>query len=141
MISIGLCGVAFLLCAYMGRKSLVAGLCALITVGYAYGIVRANRPDGFSHLIFDAGTLGFYLTQLGRRQPFWQYMRAEDARNWLIVLIAWPFVLFAMPCGGSRWWPRWRGWSGPRFNRPRSRGSPSWAARRRSSTRSPWSRR
>ena len=58
MISIGLCVVAFLACVYMGRKSLVAGLCTLMAVGYAYGIVRANLPDGFSHLIFDAGTLG-----------------------------------------------------------------------------------
>ena len=60
MISIGLCVVAFLVCVYMGRKSLVAGFCAVITVGYAYGIVRANLPDGFSHLIFDSGTLGLY---------------------------------------------------------------------------------
>ena len=97
MISIGLCGVAFLLCLYMGRKSLVAGLCALITVGYAYGIVRANLPDGFSHLIFDAGTLGLYAAQLVKRQPVWQHVRSEDIRNWLIVLIAWPVLLFAMP--------------------------------------------
>jgi hypothetical protein len=97
MISIGLCGLAFAICAYMGRKSLVAGVCALITVGYAYGIVRANLPDGFSHLIFDAGTLGLYAVQLGKSQPRWQHMRSEDIRNWLIVLVAWPVVLFAMP--------------------------------------------
>ena len=48
----------------MGRKSLVAGLCTLMAVGYVYGIVRANLPDGFSHLIFDAGTLGLYAAQL-----------------------------------------------------------------------------
>ena len=64
MISIGLCAAAFLACVYMGRKSLVAGLCTLMAVGYAYGIVRANLPDGFSHLIFDAGTLGLYAAQL-----------------------------------------------------------------------------
>ena len=87
----------FLLCLYMGRRSLVAGLCTLITVGYVYGIVRANLPDGFSHLIFDAGTLGLYVAQLGRRLPFWQHVRSEDVRNWLIVLIAWPVLLFAMP--------------------------------------------
>jgi len=97
MISIGLCGVSFLLCLYMGRKSLVAGLCTLIGIGYAYGIVRANLPDGFSHLIFDAATLGLYVAQLFKRQPIWQHMRAEDIRNWLIVLIAWPVLLFAMP--------------------------------------------
>ena len=97
MISIGLCAAAFLACVYMGRKSLVAGLCTLMAVGYAYGIVRANLPDGFSHLIFDAGTLGLYAAQLTRRQPVWQHMRSEDVRNWLTVLIAWPMFLFAMP--------------------------------------------
>ena len=96
MISIGLCGAAFLLCLYMGRRSLVAGLCTLMTVGYVYGIVRANLPDGFSHLIFDAATLGLYAGQFSQRQPLWQRSRAEDVRNWLIVLIAWPVMLFAM---------------------------------------------
>ena len=97
MISIGLCGVAFLACVYMGRKSLVAGLCPLMSIGYAYGIVRANLPDGYSHLIFDAGTLGLYAAQLTKRQPVWQHLRSEDVRNWLTVLIAWPLFLFAMP--------------------------------------------
>ncbi|HEX6020401.1 MAG TPA: hypothetical protein VFZ00_00305, partial [Solirubrobacter sp.] len=97
MISIALCGVAFLLCLQLARRSLVAGVCAVITVGYAYGIVRANLPDGFSHLIFDAGVLGLYAVQLPKRQPAWQQSRSEDVRNWLILLIAWPVLLFAMP--------------------------------------------
>jgi hypothetical protein len=97
MISIGLCGAAFLACAYVSRKSLVSGLCTLMAIGYAYGIVRANLPDGYSHLIFDAGTLGLYAAQLTTRQPVWQHMRSEDVRNWLTVLIAWPMFLFAMP--------------------------------------------
>jgi hypothetical protein len=97
MISIGLCGIAFLLCLQMGRRSLVAGLCALITVGYAYGIVRANLPDGYSHLIFDAAVLGLYAAQLRKPQPRWQFMRSEDMRNWVILLMAWPVLLFAIP--------------------------------------------
>ena len=97
MISIGLCGIAFLLCLQMGRRSLVAGLCALVTVGYAYGILRANLPDGFSHLIFDAAVLGLYVAQLPKRQPLWQFSRSEDVRTWLIVLMAWPCLLFVMP--------------------------------------------
>ena len=97
MMSIALCGLAFLLCLQMGRRSLVAGLCALVTVGYSYGIVRANLPDGISHLIFDSAVLGLYLAQLPRRQPRWQFARSADVRNWLIVLIAWPSLLFVMP--------------------------------------------
>jgi hypothetical protein len=97
MISIAFCGIAFLLCMQAGRRSLVAGLCAVIGVGYAYGIVRANFPDGFSHLIFDAGVLGLYAVQLRKPQPRWQFSRSEDLRNWVTVLMAWPIVLFAIP--------------------------------------------
>jgi hypothetical protein len=97
MISLGLCAVAFGLCAYMGRKSLVAGLCALMGIGYVYGVLRANLPDGYSHLIFDAGTFGIYVTQLAGNQPLWQHRRSEDLRNWMTVLIAWPILLFFIP--------------------------------------------
>lgn len=97
MISIALCALSFLLCLQTARRSLVAGLCSLITVGYAYGIVRANFPDGFSHLIFDCGVLGLYAVQLRRPQPRWQFVRSEDLRNWLTVLMAWPILLFAVP--------------------------------------------
>ena len=84
MISIALCGVAFLACVYFGRRSLVAGLCALTTVGYCYGITRANLPDGFSHLIFDAGVIGLFAAQLTLRQPVWQHNRSHEVRNWLM---------------------------------------------------------
>ena len=97
MISIGLCGAAFLLCLQFGRRSLVAGICAVMTVGYAYGILRANLPDGFSHLIFDAAVLGLYAAQFSRNQPMWQFSRSEEIRNWVLVLMAWPVILFAMP--------------------------------------------
>jgi hypothetical protein len=97
MMSIALCGVAFLLCLQTGRRSLVAGLCALLGVGYAYGIVRANLPDGYSHVIFDAGVLGLYAAQLRGSLPRWQFLRSEDLRNWIIVLVAWPVALFAIP--------------------------------------------
>jgi hypothetical protein len=97
MISIALCGLAFLLCLQAARRSLVAGLCSLIAVGYVYGIVRANFPDGFSHLIFDCGVLGLYAVQLRQPQPRWQFVRSEDLRNWLTVLMAWPILLFAVP--------------------------------------------
>ena len=97
MISVALCLAAFLLCVQAGRRSLVAGLCALLTIGYAYGIVRANLPDGFSHLIFDAGVLGLYAVQLTKPQPRWQFLRSTDVRGWVTLLMAWPVVLFAMP--------------------------------------------
>jgi hypothetical protein len=94
MISIGLCGAAFVLCLLMGRRSLVAGLCSLFTIGYAYGIVRANLPDGISHLIFDAGVLGLYAAQLARPLQRWQHQRAAELRTWVTVLMMWPVLLF-----------------------------------------------
>jgi hypothetical protein len=94
MTSIPLCVVSFLLCFNAAQRSLVAGLCAVLGVGYAYGIVRANIPDGFSHLLFDAGVLGLYAAQLWRRQPVWQGSRSEELRNWTFVLIAWPVLMF-----------------------------------------------
>jgi hypothetical protein len=97
MISIALCSAALLVCLETGRRSLVGGLCSLMTVGYVYGILRANLPDGVSHLIFDAGVLGLYLSQFPGSQSRWQASRSENLRNWLIVLMAWPAVLFAMP--------------------------------------------
>jgi hypothetical protein len=97
MISLALCGLGFLLCLQMGRRSLVAGLCSVFAVGYAYGIVRANLPDGFSHLIFDSSVLGLYAAQLPKRPPVWQAARTTDLHNWLFVLMAWPAFLFLMP--------------------------------------------
>ena len=94
MISVALCAAAFALSFRAARHSLVAGICAVLGVGYVYGIVRANIPDGFSHLIFDAGVLGLYAAQLWRPQPVWQALRSDELRSWIFVLVAWPILLF-----------------------------------------------
>ena len=44
----------------MTRRSLGAGLVALMTVGYAYGLIGARVPDGGTHFIFDAALMGLY---------------------------------------------------------------------------------
>ena len=58
MIAIGLCAAFLVLCFHIARRSLVAGLCAVLAVGYVYGILRANLPTQASHLLFDCGVLG-----------------------------------------------------------------------------------
>jgi len=63
-------------------------------IGYAYGVTRANLPDPYSHIIFDAGVLGFYGPQLLRRLT---HSRVQPARPWLEVLIALPLLLFFIP--------------------------------------------
>ena len=94
MISIALGAASFALCFRAARSSLVGGICAVIGIGYVYGIVRANLPDGFSHLLFDAGVLGLYAAQLWRPQPLWQVRRSDELRSWILVLVAWPILLF-----------------------------------------------
>jgi hypothetical protein len=97
MVALLLCAGAFLLCYFAGRRSLVAGLGAVIGVGYFYGILRANVPTTFSHFIFDAGVLGFYATWL--LKPFTPEDRVRIRRllPWVTVLIAWPMVLLLIP--------------------------------------------
>jgi hypothetical protein len=92
-----LCIVAFVVCLMAGRRSLVAGLTVLLAIGYAYGIVRANLPDAFSHFIFDAGVLGFYCAHLSRHLTRPEAERLRSVRSWLEFLIAWPLLLFLIP--------------------------------------------
>src|SRR5574338_158298 len=82
---------------YAGRRTLAVGLCVLLSVGYAYGIIRANRMDGFSHLLFDAALLGIYASEFQRRFSHEEHVRVESIRMWLYVMVGWPLVLFLAP--------------------------------------------
>jgi hypothetical protein len=95
--SIYLCLLTFVFCYWMGRRSLVSGLVAVIGVGYAYGITRANLPETYSHFIFDAGVIGLYAAQLFRRLTPVQEYRVGPLRPWIEFLIAWPLLLFLIP--------------------------------------------
>jgi hypothetical protein len=97
MIPIALLIAGFSASYYAGRRSLLHGLCVLFTIGYAYGIVRANRMDGFSHLLFDAALLGIYIAEFQRKFAAGERVRIDDLRTWLYVLIGWPLVLFLAP--------------------------------------------
>ena len=70
------------------------GLLALLAVGYGYGILRANFPDTWTYLAFDAGVLGLYAGQLWRPLTPEQRRRAHDLRLWIVALIGWPALLF-----------------------------------------------
>jgi len=101
MESILLCVGAFAAVHWFTNRSLVAGLRAIIAVGYFYGIVRANVPQTASHFIFDAGIGGLYLgTWLKSLTPV-QKLRIRKVRGWVICLIAWPLVLFFVPVQDS----------------------------------------
>jgi hypothetical protein len=95
--SLYLCLLSFALCYWAGRRSLVSGLVAVLGVGYAYGITRANIPETFSHFIFDAGVIGLYAAQLFRRLSPLEEFKVGPLRMWLEFLIAWPVLLFLVP--------------------------------------------
>ncbi len=73
-----LCLTAFVAVYWFTRRSLVAGLRAALTVGYFYGLVRANLPQELSHFIFDAGIGGLYLGTLLRGLTPIQKLRKRE---------------------------------------------------------------
>jgi hypothetical protein len=95
--SIFLCLGAFVVVLWLGRRSLILGLSAALTVGYGYGIVRANVPQAFSHFIFDAGIGGLYLAVWLQGLTPIQRLRMRKVRGWVVCLIAWPILLFFIP--------------------------------------------
>jgi hypothetical protein len=97
MLSIGLCLLAFAFSYAAGKRSLALGLATVFTVGYFYGILRANVPEPSSHFIFDAAVVGLYVTQLGRKSRAVEHRSQKLLRLWVGLLIAWPVVLFFVP--------------------------------------------
>lgn len=97
MTSAFLCLAAFVFAYVAARRSLVAGIITVMTVGYFYGILRANLPDTYSHFIFDSAVLGLYLPQLFVKTSREEKRRMQMLRLWVGVLIAWPFLLFLIP--------------------------------------------
>src|SRR5262249_43687214 len=91
------CILAFGATYWAGKRSLGQGLLALLTVGYFYGILRANLITIFSHFIFDAGMLGLYLSQKWTSLDPREARRLETLRLWTLVLIAWPLLVALMP--------------------------------------------
>jgi hypothetical protein len=92
-----LCIVAFMATFAAARRSVVAGLGSLATIGYFYGIVRANYPQAASHFIFDAAVLGFYLVNLFQRNDEETGRRSRAILPWLGLLIVWPVLLVFFP--------------------------------------------
>src|SRR4029434_5872249 len=88
------CGAAFLGCLLAANRSLKHGILALLGIGYIYGILRANFPDVWTYLMFDAGVCGLYASQLWRTVPFEQRRGLQDLRRLIVALIAWADLLF-----------------------------------------------
>jgi hypothetical protein len=95
--SLVLCAAAFTICLAMTNRSLLAGLGTVITVGYFYGIVRANVPQTGAHFFFDCAAGGLYLGLWLKGFTKVQKLRTNRLRVWTTVLFAWPIVLFFIP--------------------------------------------
>lgn len=91
------CVVSFTTCLLLGRSSLPAGLGGLLTIGYLYGIVRANYLDSYSYLLFDAGVIGLYLAQLPQILKEREDERLRVLGQWVIVLLGWVAIVFLIP--------------------------------------------
>ena len=92
-----LCVLGFVASFLLGRRSLLAGLAAVLTTGYFYGIVRANYLDTFAHFIFDAAVLGFYLSQVGRLRVLAGRAWGKQLQWWVFLLVGWAVVMCAIP--------------------------------------------
>jgi hypothetical protein len=92
MIGIVLCLIALVVTYSLAARSLGAGFVALLSVGYAYGLVRARMNDVGSHFLFDVALLGLYLGGFSRPTSEAMKLRSRTAAAWAAVLMAWPFV-------------------------------------------------
>lgn len=97
MIAVILCALACAAGFLAGRRSLVLGLGVVITVGYFYGIMRANLLQPASHFVFDASAVGLYLAQLTQPVGPAEKVRTRNVKLWAILLALWPLVLLALP--------------------------------------------
>lgn len=92
-----LCIAALLVCFIAGRRSLGWGVGAVMTVGYGYGIVRANFPNPMTFFVFDAGAVGLYLALITRGLTHQQRERIAVLQPWMVALLGWPLLLFLFP--------------------------------------------
>ena len=73
-----------------------------INLPFSYWLLLWHRARqsaaSFFHFIFDAGVGGLYLGLFGaRRLTLQQRRRMDYIRPWVLLLIAWPVLLFFVP--------------------------------------------
>jgi hypothetical protein len=88
--------LCFVISFLAAQRSLMLGLSAVLTAGYAYGIARANIPGAGTYLMFDCAVAGLYVSQFFRGVSPADRVRLNELWMWTLALIAWPAVLFAI---------------------------------------------
>ena len=89
--------VALSVSYWMARRSLVDGICSVLTFGYAFGILRANFPETSSFFIFDASVLGLYIAQSKQITEPFAARDAQRMKHFVVFLMLWPVLLFLWP--------------------------------------------
>jgi hypothetical protein len=98
MVGLICCILAFVASLLLAWRSVAGGLCAVLTVGYGFGIVRANFPDTYSHFIFDSAVLGFFLSYFGGGGIKTLLDPSQQAiQRWAFLLIGWTVLMFLIP--------------------------------------------
>lgn len=97
MLAIAICAAAFMLCFGATRRALWAGLAASMSVGYLYGIIRANIDSPIAQFVYDAGLAGLFLAALTVRLRAAQRFRLRRLMPWVLCLIGWPTMLLLVP--------------------------------------------
>jgi hypothetical protein len=97
MIGIVLSASSFALCYGLSRSALAKGICVMLTIGYLYGITRANINSPFIHFWFDFALLGLYAAQLWKPNLVGDAARNYMIHQWVFLLMLWPTILMLVP--------------------------------------------
>lgn len=82
---------------FAARSSLEAGLGMVFTVGYFYGISRANLDQAAAHLIFDSAVIALYMAQLFKPLPMDLQAKLRELKVWNFLFFTWTLFLFCLP--------------------------------------------
>jgi hypothetical protein len=92
VLSAAICAIILVGTFVITRWSLLAGLVAMLTVGYGFGIARAHLAQAASYFLFDVSLMGLYVGALfhGLSVP------ARGLLRWFIALAGWPFIVLTL---------------------------------------------
>ena len=97
MVDFLICGVVLILSFLAARRSAVAGLVVVLSVGYGYGIARANLNTLSAYLLFDASVVGFYTARWHQLLSASHTIPLQKLKLWVALLMLWPTVLVVIP--------------------------------------------
>jgi hypothetical protein len=91
------CLASFAVTLLLSRRSLALGVNSVLTVGYLYGIVRANYLDTYSHFMFDCAVFGCYLSLLIRGPSRSALGKSQELQRWVFWLLGLAVAMFFVP--------------------------------------------